>query len=125
MKNKTRNRTLPLLGFFLLMIYGLAAHPADNMKVKINLEKKTITVTAEHSVSNGEKHYIEKLTVTVNGEKVAEKTYTTQPDEKRFQETVQLESLELGDKVKLEAECNVWGDKTFEFDVKYRKKDKE
>jgi desulfoferrodoxin (superoxide reductase-like protein) len=100
---------------FALMIPAAYAHPPSNVDVSFTDAGK-VQVLVTHAVGNPKQHYINKIEVSVNGEKVAEKEYTGQTGNQQI-DAFDIPGLQKGDKVEARAYCNKGGDRKGEMTV--------
>jgi hypothetical protein len=87
------------------------AHRPGGVTLDYNIDTKVLSVAISHSVSNPAKHYVDKVTIAVNGELIKTFEYTSQPDNSTFTYQYSLEAKE-GDELKVKAECNYFGSRT-------------
>lgn len=119
------NRSSPQAHIFLLILSFLAlslwptvaqAHGPNGVLLRYDSDARTLRVDISHSVSNPQKHYVKKVTITKNGEPVTVHEYTGQPETSSFTYTYPMEAKE-GDTLKATADCNYFGSKTGEITV--------
>ncbi|MBS3812422.1 CHRD domain-containing protein [Candidatus Bipolaricaulota bacterium] len=106
-------RTATLLSItFLLLAFlstSVLAHPPSSLGVEYNGEDRLLSVEIQHRVGNTSRHYIERVTVSVNGERVLEESYDEQAT--RSGETLEYNvPAQTGDSIEVVAECNRFGD---------------
>ncbi|NQU03709.1 MAG: hypothetical protein HQ589_06135 [Syntrophaceae bacterium] len=100
-----------LLAMTFLLSTPASAHRPKSVDLKYEPGTQTLSVTIIHSVKNPAKHYIEKISISVNGEKVSEHEYKNQPDKKSF--TVEYNvAAKDGDTIKVKASCSYIGSKS-------------
>ncbi len=85
------------------------AHPAEKVLLKWEADTETLDVLAAHPVKNPARHFIVSIIVTVNGAKVAEKTYTAQADVTGTHERFVLSGIKAGAVIEVTTRCNVSG----------------
>ena len=116
------NRVPPKASIFCMLLCFLAisfwpaatyAHGPGDVTLNYDSESQILSVTISHSVSNPQKHYIKKITITKNGKPLETYEYKSQPDPSSFTYTYNVEAKE-GDKLKVKAKCNYFGSKTKE-----------
>ena len=108
-------RLIIVIALVVFPVSMLFAHPAK--EISIRHEGSILLVQVWHMVMSSptrdmKKHYIKTITVTLNGNKIAEKTYTSQ-NEETFKEPFKIDAKK-GDKLVVTATCNLGGDKTAE-----------
>ncbi len=99
---------LVLLSGLLLSSSAIIAHPPSNVELNYRGETKTLQVKVSHSVGNPSSHYVEKVTVTVNGERAITKDYEKQNKSSGSSFEYKLD-VQNGDLIEVEAECNRFG----------------
>lgn len=105
-----------ILAAAIVMAAAPAAFAYSPANVDVSLtDSGKIQVVVTHPVGNPKDHYIKKIEVFVNGEKVKEAEYTSQVGNQ------QIEAFDItvkkGDKVSAKAYCNKYGEKTGEMVV--------
>jgi len=102
----------------LLLSFVLNAHPPKSIELSYDGEKATLTVKIWHKVGEPESHFIDKITVFLGDEPIAEKVYTRQQNETSQEETFVFSAkpLKPGDMVKVRANCNRFGRKTVQLE---------
>ncbi|MBW2651221.1 MAG: hypothetical protein JRC66_09535 [Deltaproteobacteria bacterium] len=116
------NRVSPKAYIFCMLLCFLAisfcpaatyAHGPGDVTLNYDSDSHILSVTISHSVSNPQKHYIKKITITKNGKPLKTHEYKSQPDSSSFTYTYNVEAKE-GDTLKVKAKCNYFGSKTKE-----------
>jgi desulfoferrodoxin (superoxide reductase-like protein) len=112
-----------------LVVFGTAgyvsAHPPSATDIGFDLESHTLTVTVDHAVRDASKHYVDKIEVKLNGDKIIEQKFAAQVDG-RIQEAFYLVAdADVGDEIEVTAECNIAGKKTTAIKVEKPPKPKE
>ena len=87
------------------------AHRPGNVTLGYTIDTKVLSVTISHSVSNPAKHYVDKVTIALNGKLIKTFEYTSQPDNATFAYQYTIEAAE-GDELKVRAECSYFGSRT-------------
>ena len=88
-------------------------HPPADIHLSYDQEGGVLTAEILHPVSNPEKHFIRLIKVLVNGTEAAEQQWFVQENPRK--QTLKLAlPLKTGDKVVIEAYCNITGKKTRE-----------
>jgi hypothetical protein len=85
----------------------LFAHPPKD--ILISAENEKIVITAIHDVKDPVKHFIIKIIVSVNDQKVIEQAFIKQADNEKQVAQYLFPGLKAGDKIKAEAQCNIFG----------------
>ena len=101
-----------LLGIFAVLAVagGGMAHPPSDLLLSYARADGMLTVSASHSVPDGKRHYIEKFTVSVDGQKYYELDVGFQVDNKEALAVFHVGDLKAGAVVEVYAKCNRAGD---------------
>lgn len=103
--------TVILLAMTFLLSTPASAHRPKSVDLKYEPGTQTLSITIIHSVKNPDKHYIEEISISVNGKKVSEHEYKNQADKKSF--TVEYNvAAKDGDTIKVKASCSYIGSKS-------------
>jgi len=99
----------------------LFAHPASNIKADYKAADKSLAVDVTHMLStakntDGKKHFIKEITVSLNGKQVEKKTFTSQTGD-HVTATFKV-NAKSKDKISIAAVCSLAGTKTEEIVVK-------
>lgn len=103
-----KRMALPLL---LLCALALAAHPPKSLDLSYDAEKAELSVKILHRVNDPQRHFVERIEVTLGEELLAEKTFERQ-ENAEGQEAVFLlgdRPLARGEEVVVTATCNISG----------------
>lgn len=96
----------------LLAIPAIAfAHPPKAVKMSWD-PSGVLTVNAEHSVGDPQKHYINKIIIYVNDKIVTQKEYKAQSGADGLTDTFNLGPQASGTTIKAEAFCIIMGSDT-------------
>ena len=107
-----KNHKLVTVLLLVFIPFVLMAHPPKKFNVKYDKETKMLNICIPHSVKNVTKHYIESITISVNGDEIKVLEYKSQSSEASHDVEIELPELKNGDKVKVKAKCNKMGAKT-------------
>ena len=107
-----------LLSFLALSLCPPTAQAHGPKDITLTYDSKTqaLSVTISHAVSNPQKHYVKKVSITKNLEAVATHNYTSQPESSSFMYTYPMEAT-AGDTVKVKANCSYFGSKMVELTI--------
>ena len=95
------------------------AAKADAPKeVKLNYQDGKLKIEAIHNVKDVTKHYIEKISITVNGKETKTLNLKKQSSNAEELETVDLPGLKAGDQVEVVARCSEFGKKSAKLVIK-------
>jgi len=84
------------------------SHPAS--KVILSVEGNILQVTIQHNVGNPQTHYINEITVTLNGKKIITQLFFLQTDNTQ-KVSYTIPSLKSGDTITVEAICSRRGNR--------------
>lgn len=88
-----------------------AAHPPSDVAVSYDKEKGILTVTITHSVGDPHGHYIDEVTILMQGKPLEASTYTSQPERSTFSYTYEFDG-KSGDELTVTAVCNRFGSRS-------------
>lgn len=91
-----------------LLIPLVSAHSPSGMSVTYDELSKELLVSITHDVPNPREHYINEVTVSINGKVVNDSRYTSQPAPNTFTYTYPIETV-TGDEIKVTATCSLAG----------------
>jgi len=94
-----------------LLMVPVSAHPPSGMSVTYQELSKELLVSITHAVPNPGEHYINEVTISVNGKVVNTSRYTSQPAPDTFSYTYPVEAV-TGDEIKVTATCSRAGSMT-------------
>ena len=106
------------------LLFGLAlacsavpafCHPPKSIELK--LADGTLQIRIEHAVKDASKHFIDEVTVQLNGKQVVKQEFSIQKDKDSQTAVYFLHGLVKGDKIKVSADCNKGGDLSKELSV--------
>ena len=86
----------------------VSAHSPSGMDLAYNSDTDTLTVTVQHSVTDPNSHYIEKIEIYKNDVLEIERTYTSQESSSQKSDTFSVDAVD-GDVLKATAICNIAG----------------
>ncbi|MDD4651532.1 MAG: PQQ-dependent sugar dehydrogenase [Methanothrix sp.] len=99
-----------------MMILPVMAHPPSLVSLAYDSQNQSLKVTTTHQVSDPTSHYVFRIEVLKNGEKVITKEYTSQPTPSTFSYDYPLNASK-GDILKATAYCVIAGSKSSEITV--------
>ena len=106
-----KHSILPII-FAILCIFvtGSMAHPADSLVMSID-SNGLLSIQIYHPVKNQAKHYINKVTVELNGKEIIQQSFKSQTD-KTIQDLVyKIIDAKENDKITVTTYCNITGKK--------------
>jgi len=111
-------KKIGILFAFMLLIMGVAAHPPQKIELKFDIKTQELNAKIDHSVRDINEHFINKISIKINGTEVLSKDYENQKDLKSDVYHFTLENVKAGDEIELTASCNKWGKKSKKLIVK-------
>ena len=103
------------LSFFFLILLSMAfikvnANPPSNMSLSYNSGTEQLDVSITHLTSSTPGHFIENVTIRINGSLAHSEVYTSQPSPTSF--TYQYDSIvaNIGATIHVWANCSLTGD---------------
>jgi hypothetical protein len=104
-------RVILLSAILIALPFVLKADPPKKVNLTFNAENHKLKIEAVHPVQNVEKHYIDLISVSVNGKEV--KTINLQKHSDKKGELVEVEIPQIikGCEVVVKARCNQFGTK--------------
>jgi len=110
--------SLAMSGVLLCLAVVAQAHPPSDIKLAFNATTKILTVTALHDVKDPAKHYINKVTVAVNGMPMVTQNFMSQTNKVAQISQYTIIDAMPGDAISVNAVCNYRGDLTKVMKVK-------
>ena len=105
-----------LLALFALLSIPVQAHPPADMKLSFDQENQTLNVTITHKVSSPAGHYVMRVDIVKNDQKILSNDYTSQPSLSPFIYSYPVNATS-GDVLKATATCSIAGSRTGEITV--------
>jgi hypothetical protein len=93
------------------------AHPPDAVTAGFDLETHVLTVGVEHKVKDGGKHFIDGVTVELNGERIIEQKFLSQVDLEGQEVVYRVVDAGVGDEITVTADCSIFGKKSLNIEV--------
>ncbi|MDD3875257.1 MAG: hypothetical protein PHT69_01405 [Bacteroidales bacterium] len=107
---------LSLLG--IIIFTSVFSHPPKTIRLTYSRADQKLTIEAKHKVSNVEAHFIDEITIFVNGVEREKITLTKQSSLEAALYVYTIGVLNAGDKVKVVANCNKMGKKAQELTIR-------
>ena len=95
----------------LLLAVGAQAHPPKALEVTYDRAAKQLAITVTHGVSDVKSHYIDVITIEVDGKEVQKLTLKEQSSLESHQARVDVGDLKPGTRILVKASCNKFGSK--------------
>lgn len=96
----------------------LMAHPPQKPIIDYNKSNGELKISFKHPVNNSTKHYLDKVSIFIDGEEYKTIEYSEQTSLKGHEIVLNIEQLVVGTKIKVVASCNKMGKKSGKFVVK-------
>ena len=118
-----RTKSILLTCILLFTFIAAFAHAADDIKMVPSLNEGIFSVRVEHNTNNLEKHFINKIEVTVNGKLLIVQEFLKQRDKNAQEAIYVMPSLKAGDELVVKATCNLGGVKSGTFKIEEEEKE--
>lgn len=103
---------LLLLALFLLAGFNLLAHPAGNVTLQYDATTKLVSVGFEHGVKSALDHFIDSVTLKLNGKTIVTQNMSIQETLAGGSYTYKVLNLKKGDSLEAITNCNKGGKKS-------------
>ncbi len=108
---------LAVLFMFIAEVPVSYAHPPSDMKVEFNPSTRILVLIITHPVDSPESHFVKKIEVSLNTNKVIEHKISKQDNGGSQFATYMVPDAKLGDTILVEAYCSINGKLTRELEV--------
>ncbi|MCM8816464.1 MAG: thiosulfate oxidation carrier complex protein SoxZ [Candidatus Omnitrophica bacterium] len=101
--------------FIIFLIMGLMmgsngfCHPPSDIVGSFDSQTKLLKAQIKHASSNPGRHYIERVEIFLNGKQIISHKISKQADASEQSVTYQITDIKKGDKLTVEAYCNISG----------------
>ncbi len=102
-------KTAAAIGIILLLATAAAGHPPSSMELGYSPDDGVLSIGIMHSVGNVSTHFIESVTVSVDGNTVANMAYLEQWEKGGEKIVVTIGRFGPGSKVSVKPVCNKIG----------------
>ena len=92
-----------------ILVKDVSAHPPNEVELSFDLETSTLKVSVSHMVAKITRHYIDKITVELNGEEIITQKFKVQGSGEKQEVSYTIPGAELGDTFTVTAYCNISG----------------
>lgn len=96
--------------FLSLTVVKVSANPPSNMSLSYNSGTEQLNVTITHITGGTPGHYIDNVTISVNGIMVHSQTYSSQPNPTTFTDQYLNIVADVGDTINVWARCSLTAD---------------
>lgn len=101
-----------------LLAISLFAHPASDVKMKYDAKAKLLTVDFKHSVKSATDHYIDKVSIILDGKEVITQVLSQQDSKTGGSLVYKLSGIKAGSEVEAITNCNKTGKKSAKLNFK-------
>lgn len=105
------------VGFILVLVTGASAHAPQKVELGFNIEDMELEVEVSHQVTNVGKHFVNTVTVELNGKKIIEQKISEQEDLKSQTLEYRITDAKVGDTITVVAGCNISGKKKASLEI--------
>jgi hypothetical protein len=99
-----------VLSLVFVLIFSANAFCHNPSDINVKIKDGGIDLVVSHSVSDPTTHYVKRIEVKLNGEKAAEKDFTSQTDDMTQKTGFDIPSLKKGDVLEITAYCSRYGE---------------
>lgn len=101
-----------ICGLVVLVTAGASlAHPPKDVQLDYNVDNHMLMVMATHDTKDATKHFVGTIQVDLNGEKVIEQKFKSQPTADMQMGHYLVNDAKVGDTLTVTATCNISGKK--------------
>ncbi len=103
-----------LIGLAVLFLVPgfITAHPAKKVDLVFDPVTHILQIRIDHEVKDAAKHFIEAVTVTLNGEELVIQKLSAQDDLTGLDLIYKLNTVKTGDAISVSTKCNIMGKKS-------------
>jgi len=87
------------------------AHPAKEIILKYDNDTKLLSIRIAHDSKDFNKHFIEKVWVSVNKKETVVQGFSSQDDLEKLELQYKIFNLKIGDVISADTKCNIFGKK--------------
>ena len=108
------NKKIFSLIFFMTVFFSVSmvAHPVDEIQINYDSETQLLTLKILHDSKDFNKHFIEKVWVTVNKSVNVVQAFSSQDDSEGLTLTYKIFNVKKGDIIAVDTKCNIFGKKS-------------
>lgn len=115
-------KTFPKIVALIVGIVVLApivpmAHPADEMMLDYDRDACLLTIKIVHDSQDFNRHFIEKVWVSVNKKEIIRQCFSSQDDGGGLTLQYKIFNLKNGDIITVECRCNIYGRQTVSLEI--------
>jgi desulfoferrodoxin (superoxide reductase-like protein) len=100
---------LALTLLFSSVVFG---HPAKKVELSYDSKTKELKIVVYHGVSAPESHFIDLVSIEVNGKEFSKKEFVKQSDKEKEEFVITMTDIKKGDVIIAKTRCNKFGNKS-------------
>ena len=109
--------TIYFVVMLLVSVNYVFAHPPKDMELNYSTQDHLLKVKVLHFVKSPAKHYIDKITIALNGEEIISQKFKMQGSDGEQEVVYTIVDAKEGDKISVTAFCNISGKRQKTLDV--------
>lgn len=109
---------LGLIALMVILPFYLFADPAKKVTLSYNKETHKLSLIIDHPVTNAKEHFIDIITILVDGKEVKVIKPNKQTSLKTEMLDVEIPEIKTSSKIEVKTHCNEGGNKTGKLTVK-------
>ncbi len=106
-----------IIAVLLLGNTAALAHPAKEIILKYDNDTNQLSIRITHDSKNFNKHFIEKVWVSVNKKETVVQGFSSQDDLEKLELQYKIFNLKKGDVISVDSKCNIFGKKTESIEI--------
>jgi desulfoferrodoxin (superoxide reductase-like protein) len=95
----------------LAAVSGVWAHPASAVRLEFDPVSRVLTVTVAHDTKKPAEHYIQSVSVRLNGKEIVRQEFASQENGSFQTVSYKIIDAKPGDAIEVTTICNVFGKK--------------
>lgn len=95
----------------MLLVNTTYGHAPKNVSLKFHADSRLLSVQVPHAVKDPGKHFVNKLVVQLNGERIIEQKFSSQVSGERQEAVFKIIDARPGDEITVTASCSISGNK--------------
>ena len=95
----------------------LFAHPAEEIVLKYDSDTNLLSIRINHESGNFNKHFIEKVRVSVNKKEIVVQSFNSQDDLEKLELQYKIYNLKKGNVISVDTKCNIFGKKAASLEI--------
>jgi len=106
-----------LIVISILCSTAIFAHPAEEIVLSYDNTTNLLSIRIAHATRDFNKHYIEKVWVSVNKKVRIVQSFKSQDDLEKLELQYKIFNLKKGDVISVETRCNIYGKKEASLEI--------